>query len=271
MMRYPRSKKWYGLVMLLAAIGGSFFYLEALFDVLRVRSISFSPQEAVSEGLFWENLNSEYIRWWPLLYLNKREISTEMEQLIPVEVMLRFVGFGKLQVKISSINPSFIVRWENILWYVDLKGKIWKKSQFADSLFPGMGADLKPILEIGNGFPVPLQNADLGNTEKAVFQGLLPMDLIQSWIDALSPFPWFEDIEKIVMQRNAGDYLLMLRIRSDKGWIELLLKPDTGKWIEIVEALGKIMPKFPVGYSNIFIDATYKDKIVVKDIISGVR
>jgi len=253
------------LIFLLALIGGSSFYLETFFHFLRVRSISFSPLEETSESLFWKKLKPEDIRWWPLLYLHKNRISREIERSLPVKANLQIIGLGHLEVKVASINPSFIVIWENMPWFVDLSGKIWGKYRVANMSFPATSKDLKPALKIGKGFPAPLPEMDLTGTEDTVFQSLLPMDLISGWMKALRSLPWFDNIDQVVMRENAGAYLLLLRIRTDKGWIDLLVKPDHSKWLLLAEALGRIMPKFPLGYSNIFIDATYEDKIIVRD------
>ncbi len=228
-------------------------------------------KEHFTEEIFWRSLGSEKIRYWPLLFFQKDKITQEIEKIIPVEVDLSLSGFGKFSLGVHPLKPLYVIEWKQTLWYVDKMGKTWKVSREVNNLIDGISKPDGPVFEVGEGFPVPLPPGVLESREDLIYQNHLPMDLIRRWSEEVIGLPWFSILERLVMEKRAGEYYLVLQLKPQKGRIDLLLRAESEKWPEITEALGKIMPGFPQQYCNIYIDATYKDKIVVKDVDSWVN
>lgn len=245
--------------------------MEKNFHFLRTREISMQSKEHFTEEIFWRSLGSEKIRYWPLLFFEKDKITQEIEKIIPVEVDLNLSGFGKFSLGVQPLKPLYVIEWKQTLWYVDRIGKTWKVSREVNNLIDGISKPDGPVFEVGEGFPVPLPPGVLESREDLIYQSHLPMDLIRRWNEEVIGLPWFSILERLVLEKRAGEYYLVLQLRPQKGRIDLLLRAESEKWPEITEALGKIMPGFPQQYCNIYIDATYKDKIVVKDVDSWVN
>ncbi len=271
MMQNFRSRRWQNLVVLISFVLGGLFFLEKNFHFLRTREIAIQPQEHFTEEIFWNSLDSEKIRYWPLLFLEKNKITHEIEKIIPVQVDLNLSGFGRFRLGIYPLKPLYVIEWKEILWYVDRMGKTWKVSREVNNLIDGISKPDGPVFEVGEGFPIPLPVGVLENSEDLIYQSHLPLDLIRRWNEDVVGLPWFPILERLVMEKRAGEYYLVLQLKSQKGRIDLLLRAESEKWTEITEALGKIMPGFPQHYCNIYIDATYKDKIVVKDVDSWIN
>lgn len=242
------------------------FFLERSFHLMRTREIFIQPEECFTETLLWNNLSGKNVRYWPLLVVGRKAIEEKIEKTIPVKLDFSISGFGRFRIGISPLKPVYIVRWKKILWYVAQNGKIWETSRPFNDLLPGITKPDGPVFEIGAGFPPPLPDGAFERRTDTIYRSLLPMDLMKNWKDEVLRLPWYSILEKLVIQKRAGEYYLVLLLNCKRGPVELLLRADSGTWPGITEALGKIMPGFPEGYKDIYIDATYKDKIVVKDL-----
>jgi hypothetical protein len=260
-----RSRRWQFFIIFLSVFAGILLVLESTFQSLRTRDIRFYSEEPYTEKCFWDLVNSNEIRYWFLLFSRRLSLVAQIEKLIPARFEIKLTGWGSFGLEMYPMDPYFVISWKDQLWYVEEEGMIWRRSLGVNEILNVRPETESPIFEIGEGFPSPLSEESVKNEDQSIHRSLLPVTLLKKWKEVITALPWADTIQNVVLQNKGGDLCLMLRLRTDQGILSILLPSDTNRWPETVEALGKILPGFPDGYSNLDIDALYKDKIVVKE------
>ena len=103
-----------------------------------------------------------------------------------------------------------------------------------------------------------------------VFPSIFATDLIDDFLEGLGDASWFDGVEEVALDRRAGDDLFRLRYVREGQEFTILIQRDRLTWEELSLALEHILDRLAREDGGRLIDATYRDKIVVKDLPAGV-
>jgi len=248
-------------MILLAIAAGSLVALESRHKTLRIVEIEAGPAAAdlVSETI-WAGIPKIAERFWPLLWISRRTYEAAIESAHPVNANLRFKGWGKFKVETEYLHPLFRVYWENKNWYVSSDGRMWP-----DKLQENYWMDLeqiraRPALAWGKDMAAPFGTAAVGEVRNSS----LPMDKISGWYDTLEFLGWNEKVRVMFAGRRDGMPVVRLVFKGPNDAGVSVLFPDSPElWRGLGMAVKKIYPDIAKISPDIFIDATYKDKIIV--------
>jgi hypothetical protein len=102
-----------------------------------------------------------------------------------------------------------------------------------------------------------------------VFPSLFSIDVIEAFLRGFANEPWFENVEEIVLGRQAGTDLFNLRFVHEGQEFTILIQQDKYGWRDLNVALSYILKRLQEEGGNHLIDATYEGKIVVRSLSSA--
>ena len=113
---------------------------------------------------------------------------------------------------------------------------------------------------------------DMANSEGNVFNSSLPLALISRWyaqINALKLAPYVKYVQAGVKEGTPVVRLTLYRPGTKENGAQLLLPDDAERWAEAVLAVRKLYGALENMPPDIFIDCTYKDKILLRNTGAG--
>lgn len=260
-----RIKRLKLLLVLLAIFAGALTAFEARFKTLRIAEMETNPASAflVTQSM-WAGIPKEAEDFWPRLWMSKKVYEKAIEKSHPVKARLNLKGWGKFALEVEYLNPLFKLYWENKHWYVSTDGKIWLAS-IADNDFIDLSDVLeKPVLAWGKEGTTPF---DIVNAYGDVHNSSLPVTQIKAWYDNLDFLAWTNQVKTLQTGRREGFQVVRLVFKDDKGGdgVAILFPDSPEHWIESGLAVQKVFPDIMKISPEIFIDTTYKGKIIVSN------
>ena len=250
--------KFVNLIILSFVLGG-LFLLENKTQTMRLRSMIVSPPNYNIELCVWGSMGSLSERYWPLWVLDFQNVKKKVESLFPVRARWRLRGWGSVELHYESLRPEFLLLWNDVRWAVAQEELIWSSE---DPLFAGLyeiSPDL-PVIEWSPELLAPLESAPPRNVHPA----LLPVREALSWVRGLRETGWLEKTSRILVERQGGRFRLRLTMSIYGAKEMTLFLPDTPRsWGILAQALESIV-RDNIGGTNLTIDGTYKNKIIVK-------
>lgn len=261
--RRRRLKKF--LIILCALAAGLLAAAEARFAVSRVSLIEQDPLDALPQYVVWGTIPSERERFWPSFWLHRREYKELIEAYYPVEIDVSLKGWGKFLVGVRPLVPVYRVYWGGRFWYLSAEGKLWLASLAENRLIDRGGADKLPVLAWSSDRATPI---DMAGSEGNVFHSSLPIALISRWysqLGALKLTPYVRYVQAGVKEGTPVVRLILYRPGTKDNGAQVLLPDDAGRWAESVLAVRKLYGAPENMPPDIFIDCTYKDKILLRN------
>lgn len=251
-------------LLLFALILGILISLESRTHFMRLQKIEISPIGMLPTAVAWKNVSHAEEHLWLLLLLKKSDYEEKIESRYPVDCKLRIAGWGKLQVKLQTLEPIARVEWNGKYWYISEDGKIWPDDLKVNSILTLDKIKDKPVLFWSNDRITPFE---IGNSHDEIKKTALPIDQIMEWQNVLASVKWLDKISAIKTEDNDGISAVRLIFKDKNGNIggSVLLPWNTDDWVVSALAINKICPDLTSLSQSNFIDATYKGKILVKN------
>lgn len=238
--------------------------LESKTHFLRLKEIEATPDGLLQEVVVWKNVTETERSFWPLLILNKAEYEKEIEKNYPVECRLQIFGWGKVRLQLDCTEPIVKLAWNGQYWYLSENGKIWPADLDENNILTLSAIKRLPVLYWGEEKITPYE---VGNSNDKIKISALPIEQIVSWYRTLKNIKWIDKILAIKAETNDGIPVVRLIFKNYEGanGVSVLLPEDSESWVVTSLAISKICPDIRAMSQNDFIDATYKDKIMVKN------
>lgn len=141
---------------------------------------------------------------------------------------------------------------------------MWLAS-IADNKYADLSEVLnKPPIVWDKGRTTPF---DIVNAEGAVHRSSLPVSLIKQWYSNVESLGWTEKVRKIQTGKREGMFVVQLVINNghDGSGAGVLFPDNPELWQSAGFAVKTIYPDITKISPDIFIDTTYKGKIIVSN------
>ncbi|MDR2529703.1 MAG: hypothetical protein LBD04_11935 [Synergistaceae bacterium] len=214
------------------------------------------------EKLFWDVFPSRQVRYWPLFLNKARDAGAFLEKTRPVRVETRVTGWGAFVTEVRPLSPWMAVQWKRQLWYVSREGRMWNAASemTPPTPFP------RPLWRVSANFDKQNQSA----LPKGVFPSVFPMESIEGFLKDFGGAPWFGGVREVDLDRRAGSDLFKLRFVRGEQEFMILIQKDKYEWRELETALEGILDSlYREGVKRLLIDATYRGKIVLRELSSA--
>ena len=188
-----------------------------------------------------------------------------MEKTTPVLVNTRMTGIGSFVADIKLLSPHIVIEWKGEMWCISKEGRMWNLAEGSFG-FRELEIPVKPIWRMR----VPPTIGESGQfLPSGVFPSIFSTDVIDDFLKGLGNASWFGGVEEVVLDRRAGDDFFRLSyVREGKNFT-ILIQRNKHEWEELNLALGHILDRLRLEDGNHLIDATYKGKIVVRNLSAG--
>jgi hypothetical protein len=227
------------------------------------RGLSVEAADSALERRFWDVFPSQSLRFWPLFAWKAEDIETFLERMLPVLVDIRMTGVGIFSVAIRPLSPRVIVEWRDAIWCISGEGRMWNTGD-RSLWIPGLEIPQKPLWRIAS---LSESDKDGFPSSGGVFPSLVSIDFIEDFLSAFGGEAWFEDVREVSLERRAGADLFRLRLVRGQQEFVILIQRDKYGGKDLSATLEQVLETlFREGGSHL-IDATYKNKIVVKDYV----
>lgn len=260
-----RTKKRLKVLLLtLSLAGGILAAAEGRYAIFRLYGIDIDPGGILSEQVVWGTIKPDHEKIWMLFWISKDEYCTNIKSYYPVNLRMELSGWGRFRLEVLPLEPAFRMYWGGKFWYVAADGRTWLSLLKENTFISSEKADDLPLLSWSTDRPTPL---DLSGNHGNVFFSSLPIDKIFLWYDNLNALGWSKKVKFIQAgSRNGKDVVRLIFYDQDGGnGVNIMFLDDPEEWQTAGLAIKKIYPDISKISSNVFIDTTYKGKILVKN------
>lgn len=257
------SRKWRkGRILFFFLLAGFIYGLEQRYHLFRVADISSAPDNILKQDLVWHALPEKSEVFWPILFWKFDVLKSKIEHYYPVNVGFRCTGWGKFRLNVIPLEPFIKVYWSGITWYLSDEGKIWRVSLGANALVHGIDSPKRPLLVWGKEMPIPI---NMDKQRGDITQSSLPVQRIKSWYHEFDRLGWNEKIYKVTATRSEGRSVLKLEFKTllEKKMV-IIVNDDPVGWQSISQAVLEIQRDQAAESADLFIDTTYKGKLIVR-------
>ncbi|MCL2010305.1 MAG: hypothetical protein FWG71_07125 [Synergistaceae bacterium] len=229
---------------------------------MSMREMSVNAATPVLEERYWDVFPSRCLRFWPLFIRRSRDMAVFLERTNPVLVETRMTGIGSFVTDIKLLSPRIVVEWQGKEWCISKEGRMWSLTD-GGFWFRELKIPWKPLWKL----------PDAGEEGRllpgGVFPSIFSTDAIDDFLKGLGGASWFDGVEEVSVGRRAGDDFFELRYVREGKDFTILIQRDKHGWEELGLALGHILGSLEGDSGGRLIDATYKDRIVVKNLPAG--
>lgn len=254
--------KWFFLI--LALFCGTFTMLNREYQVFRLKTINFEPQDQVVEKVFWQIFPQKYTSFWPGLFIREHSICRSVENLLPVEATMSLWGPGSFIFSVSPLDVRGKVHWKDRDWFFDDKGYVWPEDLETGHLL-AKEREI-PVRWILDESSTPLLDLDRIRRGEKIIKASFPVELLYKWRVTLNEYNWHEKIEHIKVVSRGGEFVLEVTIQVADGRILMVLNGEDHPWDSQIPAIRAILPDFPYVSGNLRIDTTFSERIVIKEL-----
>ena len=260
-----RTKKRLKVLLLVLSLAvGILAAAESRYAIFRLHGIDIDPVGILSEQVVWGTVKPHHEKVWILLWLSKEEYCENIEAYYPVNLRMELSGWGKFRLEILPLEPAFRMYWGGKFWYVAADGRTWLSSLRENTFTRSEKANGLPLLSWSTDRATPL---DLSGDHGNVFFSSMPIEKVLLWYDNLKALGWSEKVKFIQAGFREGKDVVNLVFYGQErsNGANIMLLDDPKEWQTAGLAIKKIYPDISKISSNVFIDTTYKDKILVKN------
>ncbi|MDL2298784.1 hypothetical protein LJC40_06530 [Synergistaceae bacterium OttesenSCG-928-D05] len=252
-------------LVLIALAGGLGVAAESRYAVMRIADISVRPRgDILSSETVWGLVSEREEAFWPYLWAAKKSYEKALEEYYPVKVRMKLVGWGKFELETTYLQPLYRLFWDNKYWYVSQDGKVWLATLDMNKWLNLDEVMRKPVLTWGEVRTTPV---DMASEDGNVYVSSLPIARIRGWYENIELLGWSGYVKFIQAGKREGISVVRLIFKDAQGGngADVLFPDDPVLWQEPGLAIKKIYPDAAKLPPEIFIDTTYKGKILVRN------
>lgn len=252
------------LLVLISLSAGILAAAEERYAVLRLRGIETDPGGILSEQAVWGTISPWQEKIWLLLWFAKNKYCGNIESYYPVNLRMEISGWGHFRLEVLPLEPAFRMYWGGRFWYVAADGRTWLTSLRENRHVISEKAESLPLLSWSSDRTTPI---DISDEHGNVFYSNLPLERVFLWYQNLRVLGWSDRVKFIQAGFREGRNVVRLVFYDPEGGngAEIMLSDDPVEWSAAGLAVRKIYPDVSKISSNVFIDTTYKGKILVKN------
>ncbi|MDO4560237.1 MAG: hypothetical protein Q4C86_04735 [bacterium] len=253
------------LLALCALLVGFLIAAESRFAFMRVGDVTISPPHILPQYAVWGTITPEQERFWPSFWLAKGDYEKLIEAYYPADVTLALRGWGKFSLAVSPLIPLYKVYWGGKFWYLSGEGKLWLSSLPENKILAEHSAESLPVLAWGADRATPI---DIAQADGNVFGSSLPLPLIRSWYRMAEELGWSKSVKFIQAGVKEGTPVVrvIFYTAGNENGAQLLLPNEAERWPETGLAVKKLYGGISNLPPDIFIDGTYKGKILIRNL-----
>ena len=254
------------LLALCALVCGFLLALEGRYASFRLQNIELSAPGLIPEQALWDALKPEEEKFWPLFWARSASYVSLIEAYYPVKAKISLRGWGKFRFNAEPLAPALKMLWNEKYWYVAPDGRAWLAT-LPDNRYIATGVcDARPLLTWGKNRTTPIDfSASRGN----IYVSSLPVERILAWYKNIESIGWNRYVRGVQAGSREGTPVVRVVFDDVTGGCgaNVLFVDDPKQWYEAELAVMKIFPDMGKISPKIFIDTTYKGKILVKNIV----
>ena len=254
------------LLVLCAVLGGFLFAAEGRYAIFRLQNIELISPGLISEKALWAVIKPEEAVFWPLFLGRSNSCATALESYYPADVKISLRGWGKFRLEAKPLAPAFKMIWDDKYWYVAADGRAWLATLPGNKYIATGDCDSRPLLTWGKTRTTPI---DFAASRGNIHISSLPVPRIMGWYKNIDAIGWRSYVRG--MQAGEREGMPVVRLVFDDGLggpgANILFVDDPKQWYEAELAVMKLFPVMGKIPPKVFIDTTYKGKILVKNIV----
>lgn len=264
--RFRRRRRFKKILLILAALFiGFVIAAESRFAFTRLWNITVYPPDALPQHAVWGILTPRQERFWPAFFFTKGEYEKLLESYYPVTAQAELRGWGNFRLTVKPLVPIYKVYWGGKFWYLANDGKLWLSSLSENKILDEHNADNLPVLAWSADRATPI---DISQTDGNVYGSSMPIPLINGWYRMAEELGWMKYIKFIQAGVREGRPVVRLIFYApdNTNGAQLLLPNEAESWAESGLAVKKLYSNISNMPRDIFIDCTYKGKILLRNL-----
>lgn len=249
-----------GALLLAAVLLGSFFRIEETCGYLRLKGVAIVPPHRGMEEMLSQELKGmeEYV--WPFALFDMPRFVTKVASVYPVEASWGVSGWGKIEVRVRSLEPFCAVVWQDQRWLVAKNGKVWRFDLPEWGEVKKSQKEVLPLIYWGNDMPPLILKEDKGDIYTLAFS----VDRLTRWLSAIEEAEQIGELASLKFYRAGGDVFVEVRVSLRGRNVIVRMRDEPESWGGISKAALQLLSENAKG--NLLLDASYKDKIILKEI-----
>jgi len=256
------SNKWLKKAVLLALLLGAIVALEQNFQVLRLWNIDFPTLEVLPDSILWSRISSKDIRYWPLFYLDKGKVVKDIEDNIPVTVAIESKGWGSFSFVARPLKPKFMVFWRGSEWFVAEGGLMWSVYHPMNGVIEAQKPEENMIVIWSEALGKDSAKHEIAPEE--IISSPIPLSKLEYWKKLLEDSGFYEDTRSISVYPEGEEIYVEVLMRLGSQRVKVKLQASGENWRLLFRAIKDILKDPGISGYDVFIDTTYKGKILVK-------
>ncbi|MGC9371869.1 MAG: hypothetical protein ACP5DY_00955 [Thermovirgaceae bacterium] len=257
-------RKWLLLLFLAAFIAGGLYQVEERLQLFRLRNLDIQPSAILPNAMVWRRIPQTARRFWPLLLLQREGLLKLLEEQVPVTASLSLAGWGDFRLKITPLVPWFMVFWKGSEWYLSIDGRMWSVHHNMNNVILQQEPREGPIL-IWTETMYDLVSSSTGRVPlDRVMASQAPLRKLKSWKENLEELGFYDRIDSMSVRQKDGELFLELLLRRSPKAVRILVPALSGEWENLLTAVDEILEQTGAVERDLYIDATYSGKILVR-------
>ncbi|MDO4953276.1 MAG: hypothetical protein Q4E34_05565 [Synergistaceae bacterium] len=255
------------MIFLFAALlAGIIFSLETKMHLFRLKDITAEPGKILPEQIITHSITAKQRRFWPVLFVQREKYCRKIEIQYPLTCRMDIAGWGKVKLKLKVLQPAAKIYWDGKYWYLSSNGKIWQTNIEENSILNLSELKDKPLIYWSDD-QMPPCSAD--NSAGNIKTSSVRAENIYKWYENLKAVGWLDKIAAIKTETNDGisAVRIIFRKKNGGGGVSVLMPENCDDWVVAGLAVNKICSDLQDLPQTDFIDATYKNKILVKTVV----
>lgn len=255
-------KKLIRIFLTCSLIFGALLSWEEYSQFLSLGHLAVSTGTPAAEQLFWNTLKPEELRYWPVFMYRCGRLKEKIESELPVSFSIQRKGTTGFLVNLEPLRPAFTVRWKERSFYITKRGRIWDTDHPSGEIISREDLPQAPPFVLADTLPPPM---NISGDRYLVTDSVFPAALLSEWLAGLESNGWMGHTRLVKISKREGKFLLKLDMKVAKKAVSVLLWGERSGWEKIFSAVSQILNQLQLSGGDIIIDATYTDRIIVRN------
>jgi len=257
-------RKWLLFLFLAAFIAGGLYQVEERLQLFRLRNLDIQPPAILPNSMIWRHIPQSARRFWPLLLLQREDLLKTLEEQVPVTASLFLAEWGDFRLQITPLVPWFMVFWKGSEWYLSMDGRMWSVHHDMNNVILQQEPREGPIL-IWTETMYDLVSSSMQKVPlNRVMVSRVPLGKLKSWKENLEELGFYDRVDSMAVLQKDGELFLELLIRRSLQEVRILVPASPKGWKHLLTAVDEILEQTKNVKRDLYIDATYSGKVLVR-------
>lgn len=233
--------------------------MERSFQFFRLKKVEVKSCPSVRiERILMSSLDDGALRFWPLLLVNRKDdVGGEIWSREPL-IISKKVGWSRVQFDVRPLEMVLSFRWNDKRWYLSRDGYVWLESHaINEELYGSPTEDFSVVIDPSMALPL--------SGDGPVFRFQYDVSSFVDFISRIAAQKWSGRVEAIRLFRQGGLELASIYIKKNNGDYFTVIVDNKKDLPGVSVAVADLFSSGAVGKSGAIMDASYEDKIIVRD------